>query len=279
VEFTSQGYNGYVVLKWRLPDITTDPNYYTTSQSQPFYQYKYFTLERRELSSSWIDISNEIAIDSDAVAGYQSQFTVGSLTNEIPQKFRIRIVIINSYTSERTFSDYTYMSIINNVPQVESSENTVYPSIYPFRPSSPSLRFASRTETTSGSLNGLTFWLNYPSYNGNADYYECDVYYNYILPDGSISAWYGIFDVTNGIAELSNNISINNSQFTVNQKLRTTSATSSGNQTITVVARNNLVVSYGIRLRLFPRKDGLNGSYPLHDTLYSDYSNVVYLGL
>jgi hypothetical protein len=279
LEFISQGYNSSVVLKWRLPDINNDPNYYKTNLMPSYYQYKYFTLERRELSSSWIDVSNEIAIDSDGVAG-DPQFTVGSLTNEQPYQFRIRIVIINSYTGERTFSDYTYMSVINNVPQLESSGNTVYPSIYPYRPSSPSLRYASITAVASDPLKGLTFMLDYPSYNGNADYYECDVYYNYILPGSSNrSEWYGIFDVTNGIADLSNNISINGSQFTGNRKLRTTSATSTppGNQTITVVSRNNLLASYGIRLRLYPRKNGLDGSYPLLDNLYTDYSNVVYL--
>jgi len=281
LEFISQGYNGSVVLKWRLPDITNDPNFYTTSQADSYYQYKYFTLERREPPNEWVDISNEIAIPSQAnggVAGYQAQFTVGSLTNEIPQQFRIRIVIINEYTGQRTFSDYSYMSVINNVAQVESSGNTVYPSIYPYRPSAPSLRFASITVVTSGVLKGLTFMLDYPSYNGNADYYECDVYYNYILPGTSNrSEWYGIFHVTDGIADLSNNISINGSQFTVNRKLRTTSATSLGNQTITIVSRNNLPASYGIRLRLYPRKNGLDGNYPLLDNLYTDYSNVVYL--
>lgn len=281
LEFISQGYNGSVVLKWRLPDITNDPNFYTTSQADSYYQYKYFTLERREPPNEWVDISNEIAIPSQAnggVAGYQAQFTVGSLTNEIPQQFRIRIVIINEYTGQRTFSDYSYMSVINNVPQVESSGNTVYPSIYPYRPSAPSLRFASITVVTSGVLKGLTFMLDYPSYNGNADYYECDVYYNYILPGTSNrSEWYEVFHVTNGIADLSNNISINGSQFTVNRKLRTTSATSLGNQTITIVSRNNLPASYGIRLRLYPRKNGLDGNYPLLDNLYTDYSNVVYL--
>lgn len=282
LEFISQGYNGSVVLKWRLPDITNDPNFYTTSQTESYYQYKYFTLERRDPPNQWVDISNEIAIPSQAsggVAGYQAQFTVGNLTNEIPQQFRIRIVIINDYTGQRTFSDYTYMSVINNVPQVESAGNTVYPSIYPYRPSTPSLRFAGITAVTSGVLKGLTFMLDYPSYNGNADYYECDVYYNYILPGSSNrSEWYGIFDVTNGIADLSNNISINGSQFTVNRKLRTTSATSpGGNQIITVVSRNNLPASYGIRLRLYPRKNGLDGLYPLLDNLYTEYSNDVVL--
>jgi hypothetical protein len=46
LEFISQGYNGYVDLKWRLPDITTDPNYYKTDTTDAYYQYKYFTFKR-----------------------------------------------------------------------------------------------------------------------------------------------------------------------------------------------------------------------------------------
>ena len=281
LEFISQGYNGSVDLKWRLPDITTDPNYYTTDTTTAYYQYKYFTLERRdELSSlEWTVVSNEIPIPSQAnggIAGYQTQYTVGSLTNERNQQFRIRTVINNEYTSQRSFSDYTYMTVINNIPVVESSANTVYPSIYPFRSSNPSLRFATITDTATGSLNGLTFMLDYPSYNGIADYYECDVYYNYIVSGTTRSPWYGIFDVNNGIADLSDNITINGAQFTANRKLRTTTATASGNQRITVVSRTNLY-SYGIRFRLYPRKNGLDGVYPSGDNLYTEYSNVAYL--
>ena len=282
LEFISQGYNGYVDLKWRLPDIMTDPNYYTTSTTDAYYQYKYFTLERRDVSSSsleWTVVSTEIPIPSQAnggIAGYQTQYTVSSLTNERPQQFRIRTVINNEYTTQRSFSDYTYMTVINNIPVVESSANTVYPSLYPFRPSNPSLRFATITATATGPLNGLTFKLDYPSYNGIADYYECDVYYNYIVSGTTRSQWYGIFDVNNGIADLSDNITINGAQFTANRKLRTTTATASGNQTITVVSRTNLY-SYGIQFRLYPRKTGLDGVYPLGDNLYTEYSNVAYL--
>jgi hypothetical protein len=231
------------------------------------------------LSLDWVVVSNDIVIpsaESGGVAGYQTQYTVGSLTNERSQQFRIRTVLLNEYTGRRAFSDYTYMTVINNVPQLESSGNTVYVSVYPFRPNTPSLRFANIVQTASGSLNGLRFMFDYPVYNGNADYYECDVYYNYIVSGATRSQWIGIFDVNNGIADLSDNISINGAQFTTNRKLRTSSATASGNQTITVVGRTNLY-SYGIRFRLYPRKNGLDGVYPLGDSLYTEYSNVAYL--
>lgn len=279
LEFISQGYTGSVELRWRLPDITNDPNYYKTDTTSSYYQYKYVTLERRELSLDWMVVSNDIVIPSaenGGIAGYQAQYTVSGLTNERPQQFRIRIVILNEYTGQRSFSDYTYMTVINNVPQVESSGNTVYASIYPFRPNTPSLRFANIVSTEFGPLNGLRFMIDYPSYNGTADYYECDVEYNYIVSGSTRSEWYGIFDVNNGIADLSDNITINGAQFTTNRKLRTTTAAVSGNQTITVVGRTNLY-SYGIRFRLYPRKNGLDGVYPLGESLYTEYSNVAYL--
>jgi hypothetical protein len=277
LEFISQGYNGYVELKWKLPDINNDPNFYKTDITSSYYKYNYFTLERRELSLGWTDVSNEIVIPSASnggIAGYQTQFNVGSLTNERPQQFRIRIVILNEYNSQRTFSDYTYMTVINNIPVLENSGNSVYASIYPYKPSNPSLRFTDRTATASGTRNGLTFMFNYPSYNGNADYYECDVYYTPVGSNGGV--WVGIFDVNNGIADLSANIAINGGQFTTNRKLRTTTATVGNNQTITVVCRENLL-SYGIQFRLYPRKNGLDGIYPLGDNLYSGYSNITYI--
>ena len=280
LEMSSQGNNGYVDLKWRLPNLNNDPNYYKTDLTPTYYQYKYFTLERRDVSAAepaWTVISNEISIptpENGGVAGYQTQYTVGSLQNERPYQFRIRTVIMNEYTAQRAESDYTYMSIINNLPVPDSSGVTVIPSIYPYKPSAPLLRFTNRTETSTGITNGLTLLFDYPTYAGNADYYECDIYY---IPVGSVgSVWYGIFDVNNGIADISYNISANGGLFTTNGKIRTTSATIGGSQRITVVCRN-AVLSYGIKIRVYPRKNGMDGVYPSGDSLYSDFSNIYYI--
>ena len=279
LEMSAQGYSGYVDLKWRLPNLINDPNYYKTDTTSTYYQYKYFTLESRDVSAAeptWSVISNEISIPAPAnggVAGYQSQYTVVSLQNERPYQFRIRTVIMNEYIGQRAESDYTYMSIINNLPVSDSSGVTVIPSVYPYKPSVPLLRSISRTETGTGITNGLTILFDYPTYAGNADYYECDIYY---IPAGSVE--YGIFDVNNGIADISYNISVNAGLFTANGKIRTTSATIGGSQRITIVCRN-AVLSYGIKMRVYPRKNGMDGVYPSGDSLYSNFSNIYYISI
>jgi hypothetical protein len=282
LEMSAQGYIGYVDLKWRLPNLINDPNYYKTDITPTYYQYKYFTLESRDVSAAepaWTVISNEISIPTPAnggVAGYQVQYNVGSLQNERPYQFRIRTVIMNEYTAQRAESDYTYMSVINNVPVPDNSGVTVIPSIYPYKPSVPLLRFSDRIETSTGTTNGLTILFDYPTYAGNADYYECDIYYTPVGSFGSV--WYGIFDVSNSIADISYNISVNGGLFTTNRRIRTTSAAIGGSQRITVVCRNS-VLSYGIKMRVYPRKNGMDGVYLYGDSLYSDFSNVDYIDI
>jgi hypothetical protein len=282
LELSSKGNNGFVSLTWILPNFNNDPNFYNTDSISTYYRYKYFTLERRNISAAepvWIDVSNEISIptpDNGGVSGYQTQYNVNGIVNEQPHQFRIRTVIMNEYNGQRAFSDYTYMSNINNIPVPDNSGVTVTPSIYPYKPSTPLLRFADRTGTASGVYNGLICIFDYPTYNGNADYYECDIHYT---PVGSFGAvWYGIFDVSNGIADISYNISVNGGLFTTNGKLRTTSAAIGRNQSIIVVC-SNTVSSYGIKIRMYPRINGMNGNYPSGDSLYSEFSNVDYIDI
>jgi len=288
---SAQGYDGTVTLKWNLPDFSNDPNYYITDVNSAYYRYKYFTLERRDLSANdillrnWQDVSNEIFIptfENGGVPGYQLVFTNISGTNELPIQFRVRTVIVNEYNGQRAFSDYTYMSIINNIPASVPLNSNVYPSIYPYTPSTPSIRTVSRIGTISGALNGLSLVFDYPNYNGNADYYECFI--EYTPPSGTTGSgtvWHNVFDVNNGIADLSFNISTNPSLFTTNGRLRTTGSTIGGFDTRTVICRVT-VAAIGTRMRVYPRKNGIetggDGFYaPYGATLYSGYSNVKYI--
>jgi hypothetical protein len=278
---TAQGYNGTITLQWKLPDFTADPNYYITDQQGAYYRYKYFTLERRDISAAdvslreWRDVSNDIFIptaENGGVAGYQAVFPNISGTNELPIQFRVRTVLVNEYNTQRVESVYTYMSMVNNNSVFDNSFNSsVYPSLYPYTPSSPSLFSVSRSATSSGPLNGLRVQLRYPDYNGNADFYDC--YIEYTLPSGTPN-WYNVFDVNNGIADI---ITTNGG------RLRTTNATGGANETITVICRNT-VDRYGIRLRLYPRKNDLNtgndGFYPIYgSSLYSVYSNSMFISI
>jgi hypothetical protein len=174
------------------------------------------------------------------------------------------------------------MSVVNNTPVPNPLNSSVYPSIYPYTPTTPSLRVVSRSSTISGPLNGIVVVFDYPNYNGNADYYECFI--EYTPPSGTTGSgtvWYNVFDVNNGIADLSFNISANPSLFTTNGRLRTTGSTIGGFDNRTVICRFT-VAAVGIRIRLYPRKNGIetgqDGFYsPYGATLYSDYSNVKYI--
>jgi hypothetical protein len=273
--FAAQGNNGSVSLKWTLPNIINDPNYYITDILSAYYRYRYYTVERRDISSSstapWVVVASEIEIPSrenGGVAGYETVYTVSGLVNENNYQFRVRLMIINDYNAQRAFSEWTHMSVINNVAVPESSGNTVYPSIYPYKPGVPVLRFADRTSTATGTLNGLTVLFVYPNYNGNADYYECEIFYT---PVGIVGAdWYNIFDASNGIANIGDNTSI-----LVGGKIVTSSASVTGvEQRINVVCKS-AVLAYGFRIRILGRKTGLAEPYPY--TLYSDYSSVDYI--
>ena len=276
---TAQGSPGVVGLKWKLPNITGDPNFYITDSASTYYRYRYYTLERRDISAnltldaSWVVVAPEIAIpapDNGGGAGYETEYTVSGLINENNQQFRVRLMIINDYNGQRAFSEWTHMSIINNVAVTESSGNIIYPSVYPYKPSAPVLQIADRTGTASGPLNGLIITFTYPSYNGNAEYYECEVSYT---PVGSFGAeWRDIFSVSDGIANIADNTAI-----LVGGKIRTSGAVggaSPGSQQITVVCKT-AVLAYGIRIRVIGRKTGLTEPYPY--VLYSDYSAVDYI--
>jgi hypothetical protein len=276
---TAQGSPGVVGLKWKLPNLNNDPNFYIYGWNPTYYRYRYYTLERRDISANsspdapWTVVAPEIEIplpDNGGVVGYETEYPVSGLINENNQQFRVRLMIINGYNSQRAFSEWTHMSIINNVAVPESSGNIIYSSVYPYKPSVPVLLSADRTGTLTGPLNGLVITLTYPSYNGNADYYECEVSYT---PVGSFGGeWRDIFSVSNGIANIADNTAI-----LVGGKLRTSGAvggSSPGTQQITVVCRT-AVLAYGIRIRVIGRKNGLAEPYPY--VLYSDYSATDYI--
>jgi hypothetical protein len=294
LSLTAQGYDGTITLKWKLPDFTADPNYYITDQQGAYYRYKYFTLERRDISAvdislrEWHDVSNDIFIptaENGGVSGYQATFSNIPGNNELPIQFRVRTVLVNEYNAQRVESIYTYMSMVNNLSVLDNSLNSsVYPSLYPYTPSVPVLQVVSRGSTSSGALNGLNCRIIYPSYNGNADFYECHI--EYTVPSGVPGSgvnWYNVFDVNNGIADISLNITANPTKFTTNGRLRTVSATSEAYETIEIICRAT-VIGYGIRIRLFPRKNVLNtgsdGFYPLYgSSLYSAYSNALFISI
>lgn len=276
IGFAALGNNGAVALSWRLPNLVNDPNYYITAYEAdpplPYYRYRFYSLERRDVSAvdinarDWVVVAAEISIpDGSATgAGAVMNYTVTGLTNENNHQFRVRLMIINDYNSQRALSDYTYLTNINAVSVTENSGNTVYPSIYPYKPTRPLLRFASRGNS---DLKELIVSFENPSYSGNADYYN--VFIEYTPPvgvSGSGITWNDIFSTTPGV-RIATQPSVT---------LRTTNAVVNNPQLITVNCIGT-VIDYGIRIRLIGRKNGLAEPYPY--TLYSDYSDIDFIDL
>lgn len=285
LRLTAIGNSGVVTLKWTLPNLLDDPNYYITVYPNPFrplpfYTYRLYLLERRNVSVgevSWTVENSNIQIPVGSVSGFETTYNVTGLLNENNYQFRIRLMIVNDYNGQSAFSDYTYMTIINNLGVNETLENVVYPSLYPYKPGSPILfdGYISRTSTTTGILNGLSIRFDFPAYNGNADYYEC--YVEYTPPPnrpGSGTLWYDIFDIRPdiGIANISDNLNI----LDVNQRLRTSLLSQRNFQRFVIRCKSN-VLAYGIRVRLLGRKSGLPEPYPFF--LYSDYSSEDYISI
>lgn len=276
VGLTALGNIGAVTLSWRLPNLVEDLNYYITDYTAepplPYYRYRFYTLERRDISAAtvaardWMVVAEEISIPEGSAtgAGAVMNYTVRGLTNENNHQFRVRLMIINDYNRQRAVSEYTYLTNINNIAVTESSGNTIYPSLYPYKPSQPLLRFASRGNS---NLNELIVSFENPIYSGNADYY--DVFIEYTPPDGQAGSgvsWNNIFHTTPEV-RIATPPSVS---------LRTTNAVGNNQETFTVACINQ-VIAYGIRIRLLGRKNGLTEPYPY--TLYSDYSVVDFIDI
>jgi hypothetical protein len=286
LDFSVLGNNGSVTLRWKLPNLTSDPNYYVSSRGiedpnpvMPYYRYKYYSLDMRNISldppGDWTSVISELAIPSENVAESETTRVVSGLTNENNHQFRVRLMIINEFNSQRAFSDYTYLTRINELAVVESSGNTVYPSIYPYKPGVPLINYVSRAENseTPGLFNILELSFRFPAYNGNADFYEC--YAEYTPPSGasgSGTSWTDIFDATSiGLANRSANTAIIGST----GGMRTAALTgSNGTQTFSITCKAAITLQYGIRIRIIGRKSSIT-VYP--NTLFSDYSVVDFI--
>jgi len=294
LDFRVLGNNGSVTLRWKLPILTSDPNYYITTVEAdppptpelPYYRYKYYSLDMRNITANsnaaWTSVVSELEIPSANVAGSETIRVVSGLTNEQYHQFRVRLMIINNFNGQRAFSDYTYFTRINEVEVVESSENTIYPSIYPYTPGVPLINYVSRAENTitAGLFNILLLSFRFPAYNGNADLYEC--YAEYTPPSGasgSGTVWTDIFDASVGIANRSANTSLFNGPAGYISTGGMCTALLTGSiqeQTFTITCKTPITLQYGIHIRIIGRKSSSSITvYPY--TLYSDYSSIDYL--
>ena len=261
------GYNGYVSLSWKLPNPFDDPNYYISDSISPYYTYRYYSLEMRDVSGggtapvNWITVSDRIVIPANSSEGYTVMMDVSAgIINEHNYQFRIRLLIQNDYNAQFAFSDYTYITKVNNDVVPESANNVIYPSKYPYKPSAVTSLYAV------SSSKELFVEFNQPSYTGNSTYYECFIEYS---NDNSVT-WTGIFDTSGGIADTSDNTII----LTLDKKL-TVNASAGALSSFSITCKS-IVLSYTIRVRLLGKIAGMAEPYNLS---YTDYSDIVKISL
>jgi hypothetical protein len=266
------GYNGYVRLTWTLPNILNDPNYYISDMASPYYTYRYYSLELRDVSGgggapmNWITVSDRIVIPANVGEGYTMTRDVSAgdgIINERNYQFRVRLLIENYYNAQFAFSDYTYITKVNDNAVTESSNNVIYPSQYPYKPSAVTYLNALRPSPRS-----LYVEFNQPAYTGNATDYECFIEYS---NDNSVT-WTGIFDTSGGIADIINNTSI----LTGGKLILSASAGVTSSFTITC---KSIVLSYTIRVRLLGKIAGVAEPYDFPSLSYTDYSSITTISL
>ena len=261
------GYKDYISLSWKLPNFANDPNYYITDVVSSYYTYRYYSLEIRDTVGSgggggaWTVVSNQpIEIPSGASEGYTTTIDVSNgIINERNFQVRVRTLIQNGFNSQMAYSNYTYITKVNNDAITENENNTIYASQYPYKPSGVTSVRASRPEPRLLSVE-----FNQPSYSGNATYYECYIeYYREVS-----SEWVEIFDSVKGIADTSSNLLILSSE----RKLEIN--TSIGALFNSRISCKDVVLSYAIRVRLLGKITGVTEPYPNPTLSYTDYSSV-----
>ena len=240
--------------------------------ASPYYTYRYYSLELRDVSGggapmNWITVSDRIIIPANVGEGYTMTRDVSAgdgIINEHNYQFRIRLLIENYYNAQFAFSDYTYITKVNNNAVTESSNNVIYPSQYPYKPSAVTSLYALRPSPRS-----LYVEFNQPAYTGNATFYECFIDYS---NDNSVT-WTGIFDTSGGIADTSDNTIIltSGNKLTVNASAGVTSS-------FTITCKS-IVLSYTIRVRLLGKIAGVAEPYDFPSLSYTDYSSITTISL
>jgi hypothetical protein len=269
------GYNGLIVLSWKLPNWLNDPNYYISDELSPFYGYRYYALEMRNITIGgndglWTTLSDRISIPEGASEDYIASFNASTnIINENNYQFRVRIIIQNDYNGQFAFSNYTYITQVNNNNIPENVTNTIYPSLYPYKPSPITLLRAAR----GAGPRVLYIEFNLPVYTGNATEYECFIEYS---ANNSVFTWISIFDTVNGIANTSDNTQILTG--TGNSRKLVINASSGGFYSVSITCKT-IVLSYAIRVRLLGKIAGVAEPYANPNLSYSDYSDVAIIPL
>jgi hypothetical protein len=199
--FSLSAYSGNSTIQIivKLPNIASDPNYYTTFDIEnSYYQYKTYLVEYKVVSSdAWLSIP-EITIPANSYAGQETSVNITGVLNDTTDisgtsyNIRVKLSIKNNDNSQIAYSQYTYLTNINNILYSENVNNLAYASLFPTKPSTVSSLNIWKISASNNQI-GMT-WTT-PIINGNAAFYYYEYYYSLNTID-----WYNVYDVTNGIA-------------------------------------------------------------------------------
>jgi hypothetical protein len=185
--------NSTIRIIIKLPNIASDPNYYTTFDIEnSYYQYKTYLVEYKVVSSDvWLSIP-EITIPANSYAGQDTTANITGLLNDTTDisgtsyNIRVKLSIKNNDNSQIAYSRYTYLTNVNNILYTENINNVAYASLFPTKPSVVSSLNIWKISAANNQI-GMT-WTT-PINNGNAAFYSLNT-----------TTWYNVYDVTNGIA-------------------------------------------------------------------------------
>jgi hypothetical protein len=263
-------------LFFELPNITLDPNYYVTYElPDSYYKYKYYVLEYKPTLSDRWDVSN-ITIPEDSFPGQIITHTITGVLNDTTNNLvigynynvRIKLAIVNNYNNQQSFSEYTYLTFLNNSNLSESSSNFIYASTYPSK-MPPISRLNIWKITSTNNQIGMVW--NTPNYNGRSTFY----YYEYQFSSTPTveTSWLDVYHTTNGIANQSSNALYTDVSFsTINIPVA-----------FTLTCKSN-IQAYSIRIRIkgFNTRlpSGLPDMHPITNRqAISEWSNFATISL
>jgi hypothetical protein len=184
-----------------IPNFINDPNYYVTDGIINYYKYHSILVEysnAANVSLEWQKVQVNVEGSGNFFETWQS-FDINNLINDsVSYNIRVGMQIYNNYNNQYALSEYTYPTRINNISYNDSFGNTIYPSIYPYKPSLIN-NFLVYKVSASNNKIGMT-WQT-PLYNGNAEKYKYDIYYL-----NSQNNWVDVYDNLYGIANMNDNI-------------------------------------------------------------------------
>jgi hypothetical protein len=254
--------NNMFSLSWSLPDIINDPNYYITDNlDTTYYKYTLYVVEYKPISSNDWSASTtkeiQIPISFNSFPGETTTIDISSgILNDTEggtsYNVRLKLAIQNSNNLQYGYSAYTYMTFINNSVFTESENNQIYASLFPIK--SNKIQYFDIWKVMAGNNQIGMFWVT-PEFNGGSSFYYYDIQYS--LTPTIESSWKNVYDVSNGIANL-----------TGDNLVGPIPSVATPNMTVRfILTCKNIIINYSIRVRAGGYKTTINGVPSMHPVL------------